>query len=127
LGGGESRVPWRFRDWSQRSLAAIVSQRHEQVLHDMLLYAQSVLRTKLLESPTLQQQAANNTKEQFAASPGLSTELENAIMDAYDAHTAMSQQALSSETVRRGLLALLLDHAGLYDDLRGRGQERDVG
>jgi type I restriction enzyme R subunit len=89
---------------------------------DKLVYVQNVLRTKLLESSTLQQQAANNTKEQFAASPDLSTALENAIMDSYDAHTAMSQQALSSDTVRRGLLALLLDYTWLYEDLKTRSR-----
>lgn len=92
---------------------------------DKLVYVQNVLRTKLLESPTLQQQAANNSKEQFAASPDLTKELESAIMDAYDAHTAMSQQALSSDAVRRGLLALLLDYTGLYDDLRARRRSPD--
>ena len=67
----------------------------------------------------LRQQAANNTKEQFAASPDLQRELTNAIMGALDAHTAMSTQALNSEVVRRGLKDILLDHAGLYEALRG--------
>jgi type I restriction enzyme R subunit len=40
------------------------------------------------------QQASSNTKEQFANSPDLNTELMNAIMDALDAHTTMSKQAL---------------------------------
>lgn len=56
---------------------------------------------KLLESATLVQQAANNTKEQFANSPDLRSELTNAIMAAYDAHTLMSTQALNSEAVQR--------------------------
>jgi type I restriction enzyme, R subunit len=54
---------------------------------DKLVYVNNVIKGKLLESETLQQQAANNTKEQFANSPDLSTELLNAIMDALDAHT----------------------------------------
>ena len=66
------------------------------------------------------QQAANNTKEQFANSPDLKTELMNAIIGALDAHTLMSTQALNSEAVRGGLKDVLLDHAGLWEDLRAR-------
>ena len=57
--------------------------------HDKLVYVNNVIKGKLLESETLQKQAANNTKEQFANSPDLKTELLNAIMGALDAHTAM--------------------------------------
>ncbi len=39
---------------------------------DKLVYVNNVLKGKLLESETLIQQAANNTKEQFANSPDLS-------------------------------------------------------
>ncbi|WP_428827169.1 hypothetical protein ACLIKD_03345 [Azonexus sp. IMCC34842] len=45
-----------------------------------------VLKGKLLENDTLVQQAANNTKEQFANSPDLSLAIVFAIMDALDAH-----------------------------------------
>ena len=85
---------------------------------DKLVYVNNVIKGKLLESETLQQQAANNTKEQFANSPDLKTELMNAIMDALDAHTAMSTQALGSETVRDGLKDVLLGPAQLYETLR---------
>ena len=54
----------------------------------------------------LWQQATNNTKEQFANSPDLKTEL-------------MSTQALNSITVQGGLKDILLNHAGLYETLRG--------
>ena len=57
---------------------------------DKLVYVNNVIKGKLLESETLRQQAASNTKEQFANSPDLKTELLNAIMGALDAHTAMS-------------------------------------
>jgi type I restriction enzyme R subunit len=86
---------------------------------DKLVYVNNVLKGKLLESETLVQQASNNTKEQFANSPDLRTELMNAIIGALDAHTAMSSQALASETVRDGLRDVLLSHAGLYESLRG--------
>jgi type I restriction enzyme R subunit len=87
---------------------------------DKLVYVNDVIRRKLLESRTLQQQAANNSKEQFAGSPDLNSELMNAIMSALDAHNAMSTQALNSEAVRVGIKDILLNHAGLYEGLRER-------
>ena len=44
----------------------------------------------------------------------------NAIMGALEAHTAMSTQALNSETVRNGIKDVLLGPAGLYESLRER-------
>jgi len=88
--------------------------------HDKLVYVNNVLKGKLLESETLRQQATNNTKEQFANSPDLKTELLNAIMGALDAHNLMSSQALNSITVQGGLKDILLNHAGLYETLRER-------
>ncbi|ODS57374.1 MAG: type I restriction endonuclease subunit R [Acidobacteria bacterium SCN 69-37] len=90
---------------------------------DKLVYVNDVLKGKLLESETLRQQAANNTKEQFANSPDLNAELLNAIMSALDAHTTMSTQALNSEHVQRGLKDILLNHAGLWEALRGTNAE----
>jgi type I restriction enzyme, R subunit len=87
---------------------------------DKLVYVNSVLKGKLLESEILVQQAANNTKEQFANSPDLKTEILNAIMDAFAAHSTMSKQALDSEKVRNGLRDILLGPAQLYESLRGR-------
>jgi type I restriction enzyme R subunit len=87
---------------------------------DKLVYVNNVIKGKLLESETLRQQATNNTKEQFANSPDLKTELLNAIMGALDAHTLMSTQALNSDTVQRGLKDILLNNAGLYETLRDR-------
>ena len=69
----------------------------------------------------LAQQAANNTKEQFANSPDLANELMNAIMDAFAAHNTMSRQALDSDKVRHGLKDILLGPAQLYEALRSRG------
>jgi hypothetical protein len=37
-----------------------------------------------------------------------------------NAHTAMSTQALDSAAVRSGMLAILLEHARLYEGLRER-------
>lgn len=85
------------------------------------MYVNSVIKGKLLESETLRQQAANNTKEQFANSPDLKKELMNAIMGALDAHNLMSTQALNSPVVQNGLKDILLNHAGLWETLRGQG------
>jgi type I restriction enzyme R subunit len=88
---------------------------------DRLGYANDTIKGKLLESDELVAQATNNTKAQFAASPTLSSELMNAIMDALAAHTTMSKQALESERVRDGLKDVLLGPAQLYEALRERG------
>ena len=88
--------------------------------HDKLVYVNNVIKGKLLESETLRQQAANNSKEQFANSPDLKTALLDAIMSALDAHTTMSTQALNSQTVQMGMKDILLNHAGLWEALRTR-------
>ncbi len=90
---------------------------------DKLVYVNNVIKGKLLESETLKQQATNNTKEQFANSPDLETELMNAIIGALEAHTAMSTQALDSELVQIGIKDVLLGPARLYESLR----EQSVG
>jgi type I restriction enzyme, R subunit len=89
---------------------------------DQLVYVNDVIKKKMLESDELVTQATNNTKAQFAASPTLSSELMNAIMDALAAHTTMSKQALESERVRDGLKDVLLGPAQLYEALRERGE-----
>lgn len=88
---------------------------------DKISYVMGTLRTKLLASDLLAQQAANNAKEQFAASPNLSSELIDAIIDSYAAHSAMSKQALESEEIQSSLLSLLLGSGQLWETLRGGG------
>ncbi len=88
---------------------------------DKLVYVNNVIKGKLMESEVLAEQARNNTKAQFAASPNLDAELMNAIIEAFEAHQIMSRQALDSETVRAGLKGILLGPAGLYEGLRNRG------
>ena len=91
---------------------------------DKLVYVNNVLKTKLLESEILIQQAANNTKKQFAESPDLAASILNAIMDALDAHGTMSKQALKSEKVRHGLRDILLGPGQLYEALRNQPKAR---
>ena len=87
---------------------------------DRLVYVNHV-KGKLLESDILVQQASNNSKGQFDNSPDLDSALTDAIIDAFDAYTSMSKQALDSERVRSGLKAILLGPAQLYEALRERG------
>ncbi|RWP12297.1 MAG: type I restriction endonuclease subunit R [Mesorhizobium sp.] len=89
---------------------------------DQLIYVNSVIKGKLMESETLAQQATNNTKEQFANSPDLSKAILDAIIDAFEAHTTMSKQALDSAKVREGLKEVLLGPGQLWEDLRLRGE-----
>ncbi|MBN80706.1 MAG: hypothetical protein CMJ70_11265 [Planctomycetaceae bacterium] len=88
--------------------------------NDKLLYVDRVIKEKLLESEILVKQASSNTKEQFAGSPDLVPELVSAAMDALDAHTAMSTQALESKSVQREMVNILLTYSRLYEDLRER-------
>jgi type I restriction enzyme R subunit len=87
---------------------------------DQLVYVNGVLKGKLLENQTLVQQAASNSKEQFSNSPDLKDALLHAIMDALEAHQAMSSQALGSERVREGLKDILLGPAQLYESLKAK-------
>jgi type I restriction enzyme R subunit len=85
---------------------------------DKLVYVNNVIMGKLLESESLKQQAANNTKEQFANSPDLDREQMNAIIEAHEAHNTMSTQALNSESLRKALKEVLLGPGRLYEALR---------
>jgi len=93
---------------------------NDTTAQDQLSYVNGTIFGKVVESSTLKQQAASNTKEQFSNSPDLKTELQNAIMESYDAHTSMSTQALNSPIVLRGILDILMNHSGLYETLRAR-------
>jgi type I restriction enzyme R subunit len=87
---------------------------------DRLVYVNNVIKGKLLESQVLAQQANNNTKEQFSNSPDLAHELLGAIMDALEAHSTMSRQALDSIKIRNGMRDVLLGPGQLYEALRAR-------
>lgn len=87
---------------------------------DRLVYVDTVIKMKLLESKTLLEQATSNTKEQFATSPDLDSKLLTAVMAALDAHNTMSTQALNSDKVRAGLKDILLNYAGLWEALRAK-------
>ena len=84
---------------------------------DIALYPAQ--RGKLIE------QASNNSREQFASSPDLPKAILDAILDAFEAHTSMSKQALDSETVRDGLKDVLFGPGRLYEALRRRVPAQD--
>jgi type I site-specific restriction-modification system R (restriction) subunit len=107
------RITKRYKSARQALLIKLTDQ-------DKLVYVNNVIKGKLLESAKLIQQASNNTKEQFANSPDLKTELMNAIMGALDAHTLMSTQALNSPSIQSGMKDILLNNARLYESLRAQ-------
>lgn len=116
----------------QRALLAEIIEKVNELFDgeltddDKLVYVNTVIKGKLLESEKLQKQATSNTKEQFANSPDLNSELLNAIMSALDAHTAMSTQALNSPSVQKGMKDILLKYSGLWEALRdqaGKGMK----
>ena len=115
----------QVRDKEKARLSEIIQKVNELFEGDLtdndkLQYVDSVIKEELLESKVLAKQATSNTKEQFAGSPDLGFEVEGAIIDALDAHTTMSTQALESKQVQREIIKILLDHSNLYEDLRER-------
>ena len=87
---------------------------------DKLVYVNNVLKVQLLESELLQQQAASSSKEQFANSAELQSELTNAIINALDAHPAMGSKALNNPSLQLDLVDFLLNQSGLWEGLRER-------
>ena len=86
---------------------------------DQLSYTNAVAE-KTLESEVLQKQAVNNSKEQFANSPDLTSEILMAVMESMDAQSELSTRAINSVEIREGLKLILLDRLGLCEKLRGR-------
>jgi type I restriction enzyme R subunit len=120
LGAGGGQV----REKEKALLAEIIEQLNqlfgqETTDGDQLSYA-NVLLEKTLESDVLQKQAANNTEEQFAASPDLNAVVDNAVIDSMDAQQSLSVQVLNSPEIRAGLIRILLNQLGLYEKLKAR-------
>jgi type I restriction enzyme R subunit len=115
----------QVRDTTKIQLEALIAKVNDLFEGDLtpgdkLVYVNDVIRGKLMESEKLREQAANNTKEQFANSPDLASEIVSAVMGALDAHTAMSKQALESAKLRADLKDVLLGEARLWEGLRER-------
>lgn len=94
---------------------------------DKLVYVNDVIKGKLMESEKLAEQAVNNTKEQFAASPDLTNELIGAVMDALAAHTTMSNQVLHSEKLQADVKDVLLGAGKLWESLRAKAADAAAG
>jgi type I restriction enzyme R subunit len=86
---------------------------------DKLVYVRDVIRSKMLESNVLAEQAQSNSKEQFGSSPDLLPVARDAIIQSMDAHSAMSSQLLVGPERQEALVRLLLQ-LGLYEDLRAK-------
>lgn len=132
-GGGEKLQPigasgsGSIQEKEKALLAEIISKVNDLFQGDVsdgdqLIYVNNVLKGKLLQSETLAQQAANNTKERFANSPALAQAIIDAVIDAMDAHQSMSQQVLGSKKVQEGLRDVLLGPGQLWEALRQQGQ-----
>lgn len=89
-----------------------------------VVYIRDVLGQQILESELLQQQAANNTLEQFSTSPDLVPQLLDAAMETHDVHTGMSKQVLESQAKADAAVRLLIEHFSLYEKLRALGLQR---
>ncbi|WP_313349146.1 type I restriction endonuclease subunit R [Paracoccus sp. (in: a-proteobacteria)] len=87
--------------------------------NDQLSYAMAI-KGKLMENETLSQQAGSNQKDQFDNSPALTAAIMDAVIDALDAHSTMSRQALESRAIQDGLKAALMGPGRLYEALRER-------
>lgn len=90
---------------------------------DQVRYVMGDIRSQVLKSQTLAHQAEHNTKERFGDSPDLSKAIEDAIMDAFETHSALSKQALASKKVRDGIKELLLGPGKLWEGLREKADE----
>jgi type I restriction enzyme R subunit len=95
--------------------------------NDKLIYADWVIKGKLLESELLRRQAQSNSKEQFANSPDLRGELVAAVMESFDAHQSMSRQMLESERRQIELLDILMGPGRLWEGLRADGGRPPAG
>jgi hypothetical protein len=114
---GPSRRRYRFAVARRKTIEIKIEEKRDQ-------RRQWLLRSR--SAPHPQNQAVPDHRS-HGNSPDLNSELLNAVMGAYDAHTAMSTQALNSPTVLRGLKDILLNHAQLWESLRERARGEGSG
>lgn len=145
LGGGESPTlrplteagSGSVQEKEKALLAEIIAKLNElfgsdTTEGDQLVFVTGNIKSKLLESEVLRQQATNNSKEQFANSPDLAHGILLAVMDSNAANSSLTRQALESERVRIGLKEILLGPVRLYEELRAKNagttesRERDL-
>ena len=90
---------------------------------DKFVYVGTVIKEKLLESKTLQEQAKNSNKKELRDSPDLLTNSMDAYMDSLDAHRSMSTQVLNDPYCQQAILDLLIDKWDLWEELKKRADE----
>ncbi len=108
-------------------LSEIVSQMNtlfegELTDADLLNYARHV-RDKMLENETLEQQAASNTKEQFALGDFRNVMMDN-VIEGLENYTSMASQVLNEEKVREGFANILLEM--VYKGFQKKDNENEV-
>ncbi len=84
---------------------------------DQLRYSSTIFG-KVSDSHVLRQQALHNTKEQFADSPDLKSQVSDCVIASYDADTFHSTRVLNSPQVLQGMVDMFLNHLRLYETLR---------
>ncbi|HMQ05455.1 MAG TPA: DEAD/DEAH box helicase family protein [Pyrinomonadaceae bacterium] len=99
-------------DRERAFLSEIVSQMNnlfegELSEADLLNYAYHV-RDKMLENETLEQQATNNSKEQFALGDFRNVMMDK-VIEGLDSYTSMATQVLNEERIREGFANILLE------------------
>jgi type I restriction enzyme R subunit len=105
-GSGAAQTPEQIK---LREIIVKLNQLFEGDLtdNDLLNYARTVT-DKLVENPVLVQQHGANTAAQFAASTDFHKAVEDAVVKAYDTHSQMAGQVLSSEAVMTGFRSVVL-------------------
>ena len=106
VGSGESREPERAY------LSEIVAQMNtlfegELTDADLLNYACHV-RDKMLEDETLEQQARNNSKDQFALGD-FRTVMMDKVIEGVESYNSMATQVLNEKKVKEGFANILLE------------------
>jgi len=89
---------------------------------DKVAYVGTVIKGKLLESRTLQKQARKISKEELRRSPDLLLTSQDAYIDALEAHSLMSRQAIDNIYIQQNIINLLIDKFDLWEDLRRQPQ-----
>ena len=90
---------------------------------DKLVFVGTVIKEKLLESKTLQNQAKTSNKEELRNSPDLLSNSMDAYMDSLDAHRSMSTQVLNDPYAQQAILDLLIDKWDLWEELKKRASD----
>ncbi|TWH23285.1 type I restriction enzyme R subunit [Rhodococcus rhodochrous J45] len=127
LAGGVELAPARdagtgtVRDPEMVALEEVIAQINELLGGDhpdsSVRNVVSHIRDRLVESETLQQQAQNNTMEQFSASPDLYSEFLATVVGAMESSADLSAQILNNQDLSQKLLGALLPT--IYQNLKG--------